>query len=91
MIYQHALRNSLIPVVTILGVELGSLLGGMVVIEFIFSWPGLSSLLVRGIYQRDYPLVQGTILFIATLFLVINFVVDLLYAKLDPRIGAGQS
>jgi len=86
VLFSHVLRTSLIPVITILGVELGSLLGGTVVIEYIFSWPGLSSLLFRGISQRDYPLVQGVVLLIAAVFILTNLLVDTLNALLDPRI-----
>lgn len=86
----HGLRNALIPVVTVVGIQAGALLGGTVVIEQIFSWPGLGSLVIRGISQRDYPLVQGTILFLALFYVVVNFVVDLLYVYLDPRLRHGR-
>jgi peptide/nickel transport system permease protein len=87
--YRHALRNALVPVVSIIGVQAGTLLGGTVIIEFIFNWPGLSSLLIRAIYQRDAPLVQGVILLISGAFILINLVVDLLNCRLDPRIRYG--
>ena len=87
--YRHALRNALVPVVSIIGVQAGTLLGGTVIIEFIFNWPGLSSLLIRAIYQRDAPLVQGVILLISGAFILINLVVDLLNSRLDPRIRYG--
>jgi peptide/nickel transport system permease protein len=89
VVYRHALRNALIPVVTIVGIQLGHLFGGAVVIEQIFGLPGIGWMLLNGIYQRDYPVVQGGILFLATAFLVLNLVVDLLYAYLDPRIRYG--
>jgi len=87
--YRHALRNALVPVVSIIGVQAGTLLGGTVIIEFIFNWPGLSSLLLRAIYQRDAPLVQGVILLISGAFILINLMVDLLNSRLDPRIRYG--
>jgi peptide/nickel transport system permease protein len=87
--YRHALRNALVPVVSIIGVQAGTLLGGAVIIEFIFNWPGLSSLLIRAIYQRDAPLVQGVILLISGAFILINLMVDLLNSRLDPRIRYG--
>jgi peptide/nickel transport system permease protein len=86
VITRHALRNSLIPVITVLGMEAGALLGGTVIIEQVFSWPGLGSLVIRGISQRDYPLVQGTLLFLALFYVIVNFVVDLIYTLLDPRL-----
>jgi peptide/nickel transport system permease protein len=80
------LRNAFIPVVTIIGIQMGALLGGTVIVEFIFNWPGLSTLLITSIQRRDYPVVQGIVLVIATLFILINLLVDLLYSWLDPRI-----
>jgi peptide/nickel transport system permease protein len=82
----HALRNSLIPVVTIVGLQLGSVLTGTIITETIFSWPGVGRLLIQAISFRDYPLVQGCILLIAVTYVAMNLVVDLLYAWLDPRI-----
>jgi peptide/nickel transport system permease protein len=82
----HGLRNALIPVVTIVGIQFAYLLGGAVVIEQIFGLPGLGWLLLKGIQQRDYPVVQGGILFITFAFIIVNLVVDLIYARLDPRI-----
>ncbi len=87
--YRHALYNALVPVVSTIGVQAGTLLGGTVIIEFIFNWPGLSSLLIRAIYQRDAPLVQGVILLISGAFVLINLGVDLLNSRLDPRIRYG--
>ncbi len=84
--FKHALRNSLIPVVTVVGSQFGYLLSGEVLLEMVFNWPGLGSLMVNGISYRDFPLVQGTILFVATVYVVVSLVVDLLYAALDPRI-----
>lgn len=85
--YRHALKNALIPVVSIIGVQAGTLLGGTVIIEYIFNWPGLSSLLIRAIYQRDAPLVQGVILLISGAFILINLIVDIVNSWLDPRIS----
>lgn len=87
VIYHHALRNSLIPVVTVIGFQLGSLMGGAAVVEIIFGLPGMGYTLVQGIYTRDYPVIQAAALLLATVFVVLNLVVDLLYAVLDPRIG----
>src|SRR5688572_20166311 len=89
VILRHVLRNALIPVVTIIGLQAGSLLGGVVVIEQLFGLPGLGWMLLNGIYQRDYPVVQGTVLFFALVFALVNLLVDLTYAQLDPRIRYG--
>jgi peptide/nickel transport system permease protein len=82
----HALRNALIPVVTVVGLQFGAFMGGAVITEAIFDYPGLGRLLLQAILQRDYTVVQGTILFVVTAFVVINLLTDLLYAILDPRI-----
>lgn len=89
VIWRHALPNALIPVVTLSGVEFGYLLGGAVIVEQIFALPGLGRLVLDAITQRDYALVQGTVLFIAFNFLVVNLLVDLAYVALDPRIRIG--
>jgi|SRR5215217_792042 len=89
VVWWHALPNALIPVVTLAGVEFGYLLGGAVIVEQIFALPGLGRLVLDAITQRDYALVQGTVLFIALNFLVVNLLVDLAYAVLDPRIRIG--
>jgi peptide/nickel transport system permease protein len=89
VITRHVLRNALIPVVTIIGLQAGTLLGGVVVIEQLFGLPGLGWTLLNGIYQRDYPVVQGTVLFFALVFAMTNLLVDLTYAQLDPRIRYG--
>jgi peptide/nickel transport system permease protein len=83
---RHALKNAFIPVVTVLGVQFGVLLGGTVVIEVIFGLPGVGRLVIDAISARDYPMLQGTVLFIATMFALVNLLVDLTYAYLDPRI-----
>jgi peptide/nickel transport system permease protein len=86
VIYRHALRNALIPIVTIVGLQFGALLGGAVLTETVFGWPGLGRLLVDSIGYRDYPVIQGTVLVITLGFVLVNLAVDLLYAYLDPRI-----
>jgi peptide/nickel transport system permease protein len=83
---RHALRNMLIPVVTVAGLQLGNLLGGTVIVETVFGWPGIGRLLVDAIFQRDYPLVQAAILCIIATFILINLIVDISYVYLDPRI-----
>lgn len=83
---RHALPNALIPVITVLGFQMGYLLGGTVVIEEIFALPGMGRLVLQAIFQRDYPVVQGVVLVIALLFVVTNLIVDMLYAWVDPRI-----
>ena len=85
-VIRHAFRNSLIPVVTILGLQLGSVLTGTIITETIFSWPGVGRLLIQAINFRDYPLVQGCILLISVTYVTMNLVVDVVYAWLDPRI-----
>ena len=82
----HALRNALIPVVTVVGIQAGRLLAGTVIVETVFSWPGLGSVIVRAIFQRDYPLVQGAVLFLALFFVLMNLLVDFVYVYLDPRL-----
>ena len=86
IIWRHALKNAAIPVVTIMGLQFGALLGGAVVTETVFSWPGIGRLAIQGIYNRDYPVVQASVFIAAVFFVGINFVVDLLYTILDPRI-----
>lgn len=82
----HALRNALIPVVTLTGIEIGTLLGGTVVVEYVFSWPGLSTLLIQGVWRRDYPMVQAVVLLISGGFIFINLIVDITNGYLNPRI-----
>jgi peptide/nickel transport system permease protein len=82
----HALRNALIPVVTVIGLQVGRLLGGAVLTETIFNLPGLGRLLVESVYRRDYPTIQGCVLVIASTFVFVNLLVDILYAYLDPRV-----
>ncbi|MEZ4728143.1 MAG: ABC transporter permease [Caldilineaceae bacterium] len=86
ILYRHALRNTLIPTVTVLGLQLGGLLGGSVVVESVFAWPGVGWLMLQGIQNRDLPLVRAVVLVVGLGFVLINLVVDLLYSYLDPRI-----
>jgi peptide/nickel transport system permease protein len=90
IIFRHALRNALIPFLSILGLEAGFLLGGSVIVEQIFSWPGIGWLMINSISQRDYPVVQGAVLLSAFVFVFINLLVDVGYAALDPRIRLGS-
>jgi peptide/nickel transport system permease protein len=89
VVYRHALRNALIPVVTIIGFEIGILMGGAAIVEIIFGLPGVGYVLLNAIFNRDYPVVQGATLLIAVIFVVSNTVVDVVYGWLDPRISHG--
>ena len=84
--YKHALKNSLIPIITVLGLQFGTLLGGSVIIETVFAWPGIGWLLFNAITMRDLPLIRATVLVISLLFVIINLIVDILYAFVDPKI-----
>ncbi|MGQ0572376.1 MAG: nickel ABC transporter permease [Armatimonadota bacterium] len=86
VVLKHALKNSLLPVVTVLGLQFGYLLGGAVITETVFAWPGIGRLVVDAILARDFPVVQGTVLMMALGFVMVNLVVDLLYVYLDPRV-----
>jgi peptide/nickel transport system permease protein len=86
VIYRHGLRNALIPIITVIGLQFGTLLGGAVLTETVFAWPGIGRLLVDAIGYRDYPVIQGTVLVITIGFVAVNLLVDVLYAYLDPRI-----
>lgn len=88
---KHALRNALIPLVTVIGMEFGFLLGGAVIIETVFAWPGVGRLIVQSILDRDYPVVQAAVMLLAIVFVVVNLLVDLLYAWLDPNISYDRS
>lgn len=88
-VLRHALKNSAIPVLTVLGLQFGALLSGSIITETIFSWPGIGRLMVQAIDARDYPLVQGCVLFIALCTVTVNLATDLLYSRLDPRIRYG--
>lgn len=86
IVYVHALRNSLIPVVTIIGLEFGRLLGGAVIVETIFAWPGIGRLMIQAVYAKDFPLVQASVTITALIFVSLNFFVDFIYSYLDPRV-----
>ncbi|MGB0713093.1 MAG: ABC transporter permease [Gammaproteobacteria bacterium] len=90
VIVGHGLRNALLPVITLLGLQLGTLLGGAVITEAVFSWPGLGQLLIEAIQGRDYPVVQGCVLVIALIYVTVNVLTDLVYAWVDPRIRLGS-
>lgn len=86
VVYIHALRNAFIPVLTVIGLQFGTLLGGAVLTETVFAWPGLGRLLVDSINARDFPMVQGIVLTFAAMFIVVNIITDLLYCVVDPRV-----
>jgi peptide/nickel transport system permease protein len=86
VVYKHALRNAFIPVLTVVGLQFGTLLGGAVLTETVFAWPGLGRLLVDSINARDFPMVQGIVLTFATMFIIVNIITDLLYSVVDPRV-----
>jgi peptide/nickel transport system permease protein len=87
VVYKHTLRNSLIAATTVIGLQVGRLLGGSTVVETIFAWPGVGRLVLEAVYARDYPLLQGAVLFLACTYVVVNLLVDVLYKWLDPRIS----
>ena len=89
VVLKHIVRNALSPVLTVLGLHMGALLGGTVLVEYVFNWPGLSTPLLRAVEARDYPMVVGIVLVVSALFLTINLIVDLTRAALDPRIRTG--
>lgn len=91
VIIRHAFRNALIPTITFLGIQFGSLLGGAVIIEQVFSWPGVGRMIIDAINQRDYPVIQGGVIILALLMVLINLIVDISYSYLDPRIKVGGS
>ncbi|HEY9576192.1 MAG TPA: ABC transporter permease, partial [Pseudobacillus sp.] len=86
IIFKHALRNALVPLVTVTGIQIGVLIVGTVLVEYTFGLGGLGSLIINGVQTSDYPVVQGTMLFMVVVFLLINLAVDVLYAVIDPRI-----
>jgi peptide/nickel transport system permease protein len=86
---RHNLKNAAIPIVTIIGLQFGTLLGGAVVTETVFAWPGIGRLAIQSIFNRDYPVVQSAVLLVASAFVVVNLLVDLAYGWLDPRIRYG--
>jgi peptide/nickel transport system permease protein len=86
VVIKHAFRNAMVPVVTVVALELGTVLGGAVITETIFAWPGVARLMVQSIYERDFPVVQAGVFLIGATLVILNLVVDVLYAYLDPRI-----
>jgi peptide/nickel transport system permease protein len=86
VVIRHALRNAWLPVVTMIGLEFGFLIGGVVVVEMVFSWPGIGRLVFNAINQRDIPVVQAAVVVLALVFIALNLIVDLVYAKIDPRV-----
>jgi len=86
VVYGHAMRNGMLPIVTVVGHQFGTLLGGAVLTETVFGWPGMGQLLVDALFARDYPVVQGIVLTFSALFILVNLAVDLLYSAIDPRI-----
>jgi peptide/nickel transport system permease protein len=90
VLWRHVLRNALVPVITVVGLELGTLLSGSIIVETVFAWPGSGSLLISAIQSRDYPLITGTVLTYTIAFVIINFAIDILYAWIDPRIRFGK-
>jgi peptide/nickel transport system permease protein len=90
VIIKHGFRNALLPTVTFLGMQFGSLLGGTVIVEQVFSWPGIGRLIIDAINQRDYPVIQGGVIFLAIIMVLVNLLVDLSYSLIDPRIKAGR-
>lgn len=86
VVYKHALRNSFVPILTVIGLQFGTLLGGAVLTETVFSWPGIGQLLVTSIQARDFPMVQGIVFIFAAMFIVVNIITDLLYGVVDPRV-----
>jgi peptide/nickel transport system permease protein len=87
VVLRHAFRNALIPVVTLVGLDFGALLGGAVITETVFAWPGVGSLVVRAIGQKDFPVVVGCVTMLAIVFIVVNLLTDMLYGYLDPRVS----
>jgi len=89
VVYHHALRNALLPIVTLVGLDFGVLLGGAIITETVFAWPGVGRLIVNAIYQKDFPIVQAAVVVVASVFVILNLCVDLAYGYLDPRIRYG--
>jgi ABC-type dipeptide/oligopeptide/nickel transport system permease component len=86
VIGKHTLKNAAIPIITIVGLELGTLLGGAVITETVFAWPGVGRLAVKAIYNRDFPVVQASVFMLSLIFIALNFLVDILYTYIDPRV-----
>jgi peptide/nickel transport system permease protein len=90
VVWRHALRNALLPIITVLALQLGTLLGGAVITEVVFSWPGIGQLVVESIQRRDYPVVQGCVLLISLIYVAVNMVTDFIYGWADPRVRLGN-
>ena len=90
ILFKHVLPNAVLPLITLLGMSIGWLLGGVAVIEIVFSWPGMGNMAVRAIMMRDYPLIEGFVLWIAVVYMMINFLVDVSYSYLDPKLRKGE-
>lgn len=90
VIIKHAFRNALLPTITFLGIQFGSLLGGTVIVEQVFAWPGVGRLIIDAINQRDYPVIQGGVIFLAVIMVLVNLIVDISYSFIDPRIKTGK-
>ena len=86
VLLRHILPNVLIPIVTVLGLEFAGLLGGAVIIEMIFAWPGIGRLAVNAVFRRDYPIILGTTIFFSAIYIIVNLIIDILYSVIDPRI-----
>ncbi len=91
VLFRHALRNAAVPLLTVAGLSLGHLLGGSLIVEWVFAWPGMGDLAIAAIHDRDYPLIQGFVLFAGLVYVLVNFAIDLGYAWLDPRIRVGET
>ncbi len=91
VLFRHALRNASVPLLTVAGLSLGHLLGGSLIVEWVFAWPGMGDLAIAAIHDRDYPLIQGFVLFAGLVYVLVNFAIDLGYAWLDPRIRIGNA
>ena len=91
VVTKHALKNAAIPVVTLIGLQLGTMLGGTIVVETIFAWPGIGRLTIFAIYHRDFPLVQASVIYLAAVFVILNLITDLTYRFLDPRVRVGRA
>ena len=90
ILFRHVLKNSLLPIITLMGNSFATLLGGVTIVENIFSWPGLGRLAVEAISNRDYPVIQGYVVWMSVIFLLINFLIDLSYQTIDPRIRTAK-
>jgi len=90
VITRHALKNAILPIVTLFGMSFGNLLGGAVIVETVFAWPGVGKLVVDSIFERDFPIIQGFVLFMGLIYILTNLLVDITYTWIDPRINLGS-